>query len=196
MKILIPIINLPLDASKHRTHKAHRSRIRMQKHKHTQSHAWTDTPAVVNLLLVSPPFPLLSCTAPDKQHQKQHSHQPQRKHPFTCSGIYLLTPLHLCVCVCVQPPFVCMSLKSAVFLQPRSPILSPVSVFLLLRLSLSVCLSDVVDLGAAVMWWPQRLVRSCTSRCCQEAFPHGSWGCYATCTHVGIVLLCHFCLSV
>lgn len=35
---------------------------------------------------------LLSCTAPDKQHQKQHSHQPQRKHPFTCSGIYLLNP--------------------------------------------------------------------------------------------------------
>lgn len=46
---------------------------------------------------------LLSCTAPDKQHQKQHSHQPQRKHPFTCSGIYLLNPLQLlyvCVCIC------------------------------------------------------------------------------------------------
>lgn len=51
---------------------------------------------------------LLSCTAPDKQHQKQHSHQPQRKRPFTCSGIYLFNPLQLlCVCVCICWPPAC-----------------------------------------------------------------------------------------
>lgn len=55
---------------------------------------------------------LLSCTAPDKQHQKQHSHQPQREHPLTCSGIYLFNPLQLlyvCVCICSSP---CQSVLS------------------------------------------------------------------------------------
>lgn len=33
------------------------------------------------------------CTATVKQCQKQHSHQSQRKRPFSCSGIYLLVPL-------------------------------------------------------------------------------------------------------
>lgn len=66
-------------------------------------HTLTNPPlAVVNTLVVSPPSPLLSCTAPDKQHQKQHSHQPQRKHPLTCSGIYLLSPPFSCVCVCLS----------------------------------------------------------------------------------------------
>lgn len=82
----------------------------MQRHKQAHTYTCMDTRshtnpplAVVNTFVVSPPFPLLSCTAPDKQHQKQHSHQPQRKHPFTCSGIYLLIPLPLpCVCVCLS----------------------------------------------------------------------------------------------
>lgn len=83
-------------------------------HEHKHGHTLTSPPlAVVNTLVVSPPFPylsfpFLSCTAPDKQHQKQHSHQPQRKHPFTRSGIYLLTrPSPVCLCVPDFPPPLC-----------------------------------------------------------------------------------------
>lgn len=55
---------------------------------------------------------VFSCTAPDKQHEKQHSHQSQRQRPLCCTGIQLcvrpsVCPLHLrenseCVGVCVK----------------------------------------------------------------------------------------------
>lgn len=78
---------------------------RTQSYTHKSTNTCMNTRSYTHLfllltLVVSPHSPLLSCTAPDKQHQKQHSHQPQRKHPFTCSGIYLLNPpVAMCVCV-------------------------------------------------------------------------------------------------
>lgn len=85
------------------SHKDQSARTRTYKKARTytcmDTHSQTHLLLLLTLLLCLLPFLSFSCTAPDKQHQKQHSHQPQRKHPFTCSGIYLLTPLHLCVCV-------------------------------------------------------------------------------------------------
>lgn len=37
-------------------------------------------------------YVVFPCTAPDKQHQKQHSHQSQGKPPLSCTGIYLSNP--------------------------------------------------------------------------------------------------------
>lgn len=106
-------------------------------------HTLTNPPlAVVNTLVVSPPSPLLSCTAPDKQHQKQHSHQPQRKHPLTCSGIYLLSPPFSCVCVSAYPT-ARLSFKTPTFTLPYSPTSSPLSVFPLsvLRIVVDLCVA-------------------------------------------------------
>lgn len=51
-------------------------------------------------------LPCVSCLAAVKQHEKQHSRQPQRKHPFFCSGIELFISIYLCPPVCL--PF-CLS---------------------------------------------------------------------------------------
>ncbi|MEQ2202716.1 hypothetical protein XENOCAPTIV_013407 [Xenoophorus captivus] len=44
------------------------------------------------------------CQAPDKQHEKQHSHQSQRQHPFCCTGtqLYVLSvcPDHIYTAEC------------------------------------------------------------------------------------------------
>lgn len=95
-------------------------------------------------------FPFLSCTAPDKQHQKQHSHQPQRKHPFTCSGIYLLTPpspMFVCVCRPQRP-----SVPQQPYLHPLPgfPTLSPLSVFLSVRVFGCCLLSLTAAMPTAV----------------------------------------------
>lgn len=119
--------------------------IHLHGHKHTRL-------LMLTLLLCLLPFPFLSCTAPDKQHQKQHSHQPQRKRPFTCSGIYPPNPSSP-VYVSVSFPIACSSLKAPRFTRPSSSILRLVSVF-----PLSACQSWVIF--AELLLWPQRLVRS------------------------------------
>ena len=50
----------------------------------------------------------VSCTAPDKQHEKQHSHQSQRQHHNCCTGMQLCVRPSVCqkhgqnpLCVCV-----------------------------------------------------------------------------------------------
>lgn len=50
----------------------------------------------------------VSCTAPDKQHEKQHSHQSQRQQPLCCTGTQL----------CVRPS-VRYTFKMQVFVYER-----------------------------------------------------------------------------
>lgn len=126
-------------------------------------------------LVVSPHSPLLSCTAPDKQHQKQHSHQPQRKHPFTCSGIYLLNPpVATCVCVCLSP--------TPTFTRPHPPISSPLSVFHM------TC--ELLWIFASLLWWLFWSQRSWISRWCQETFCRGGCRC-RMCLTLVLIFCCH-----
>lgn len=150
---------------------------------HTSVHIHTNPPlAVVNTLVVSPPFPLLSCTAPDKQHQKQHSHQPQRKHPVTCSGIYFLSPPSpVCVCLSI-PPTVYPS--KPLYLHPN---LLPYS-FTFCLFFLSVLLI-VVDLCLAAA------MATAVGKVFNQQVVSGNispWQVGVTSTRADIVLPCHF----
>lgn len=49
----------------------------------------------------------VSCTAPDKQHEKQHSHQSQRQHPLCCAGMQLCVRLSVCLSVTLSKYRVC-----------------------------------------------------------------------------------------
>ena len=74
------------------------------------------SPRAALLLLCSVLTFCVLCTAPDKQYEKQHSHQPQRQHYSCCTGtlpllstclsvhpsVYLVIYLSICLSVCLS----------------------------------------------------------------------------------------------